>query len=200
MRASSSGPMSLTVARTGWPCFAEHVPQRGGAGGRARRVDAALLQDGGELLSPTVPAWVMPVRSPFTSAMKTGTPSRLKFSARVCSVMVLPVPVAPVISPWRLASAGSRKHSRWLRVDVWRSGSARPYGAPARGAQSKIAVYRTTSPPRNRTTRGSLMAGHSNGPISSTARAARTKSAARSGPASSVKSWSRRARAAATWR
>jgi YebC/PmpR family DNA-binding regulatory protein len=36
-----------------------------------------------------------------------------------------------------------------------------------------------------------------NGPTSSTARAARTKSAARSGPASSARSWSRRARVAA---
>ena len=52
--------------------------------------------------------WLMPVRSPFTSAMNTGTPSRLKFSASVCSVIVLPVPVAPVISPWRLASAGQQ--------------------------------------------------------------------------------------------
>jgi YebC/PmpR family DNA-binding regulatory protein len=43
--------------------------------------------------------------------MNTGTPILLKLSASVCSVMVLPVPVAPVIRPWRLASAGSRWHS-----------------------------------------------------------------------------------------
>jgi hypothetical protein len=40
--------------------------------------------------------------------MNTGTPMREKFSARVCSVMVLPVPVAPVIRPWRLASGGQQ--------------------------------------------------------------------------------------------
>src|SRR5205823_14934003 len=45
----------------------------------------------------------MPERSPFTSARNTGTPLRAKPSARTCSEMVLPVPVAPAISPWRLA-------------------------------------------------------------------------------------------------
>ena len=35
-------------------------------------------------------------------------PILLKLSARVCSVMVLPVPVAPVIRPWRLALSGRR--------------------------------------------------------------------------------------------
>jgi hypothetical protein len=32
-----------------------------------------------------------------------------KFSANVCSVTVLPVPVAPVISPWRLASPAAAR-------------------------------------------------------------------------------------------
>jgi len=36
---------------------------------------------------------------------------RLKPSARRCSVTVLPVPVAPAISPWRLASCGNREIS-----------------------------------------------------------------------------------------
>jgi hypothetical protein len=35
----------------------------------------------------------------FPSAMKTGTPRALKFSASVCSVTVFPVPVAPAIKP-----------------------------------------------------------------------------------------------------
>ncbi len=39
--------------------------------------------------------------------MKTGTPIRENCSASVCSVTVLPVPVAPVIRPWRFASAGN---------------------------------------------------------------------------------------------
>ena len=42
------------------------------------------------------------------SAMNTGTPMREKLSASFCSVIVLPVPVAPVMRPWRFASAGSR--------------------------------------------------------------------------------------------
>jgi hypothetical protein len=45
------------------------------------------------------------------SARNTGTPIWLKLSASFCSVTVLPVPVAPVTSPCRLASAGSRKAS-----------------------------------------------------------------------------------------
>ncbi|MNL53805.1 hypothetical protein D3C87_1770800 [compost metagenome] len=43
--------------------------------------------------------------------MKTGTPSREKPCARVCSVTVLPVPVAPVISPCRLPICGSSTSS-----------------------------------------------------------------------------------------
>ena len=50
-------------------------------------------------------------RSPFTSAMNTGTPMREKLSAMRLQRDVLPVPVAPAIRPWRLASAGSRWHS-----------------------------------------------------------------------------------------
>ena len=57
------------------------------------------------------PACDSPERSPLTSAMNTGTPIELSASAMVCRVTVLPVPVAPVISPWRLASAGSRQSS-----------------------------------------------------------------------------------------
>jgi hypothetical protein len=44
--------------------------------------------------------------------MKTGTPMAEKASAMTCSVMVLPVPVAPAMRPCRLASAGSRQTSR----------------------------------------------------------------------------------------
>ena len=39
------------------------------------------------------------------SAANTGTPAREKPSASTCSVTVLPVPVAPVIRPWRLPKA-----------------------------------------------------------------------------------------------
>src|SRR5207247_2926103 len=48
-------------------------------------------------------------KSPLTSAINTGTPRALKFSASVCNVTVLPVPVAPAIKPWRFAIFGSKK-------------------------------------------------------------------------------------------
>src|SRR5688572_22318568 len=49
-----------------------------------------------------------PLRSPLTSAAKTGTPAAEKPSARSCRVTVLPVPVAPAIRPCRLAMPNSR--------------------------------------------------------------------------------------------
>jgi hypothetical protein len=52
--------------------LAEHIPQRGGQA-RGWQVQAALLQEAASL-SPILPAWLMPLRSPLTSAMKTGTP------------------------------------------------------------------------------------------------------------------------------
>ena len=52
-----------------------------------------------------VPGWLMPDRSPFTSATNTGTPCAEKPSASTWSETVLPVPVAPAIRPWRLARA-----------------------------------------------------------------------------------------------
>ena len=110
MRASSSGPMSETVARTGWPCSPNtshsrvgQPPQSGASRPRSRSTCSSF-----GLLRPV---WLMPVRSPLMSAMKTGTPWRDRPSASFCSVIVLPVPVAPVIRPWRLARAGSRRAS-----------------------------------------------------------------------------------------
>ena len=50
-----------------------------------------------------LPAWLMPLRSPFMSAMKQGTPAWQKLSASTWRVTVFPVPVAPEMSPWRLA-------------------------------------------------------------------------------------------------
>ena len=131
--------MSLTVARTGWPA-AELVPPRSlcslppegappGLGRPGTGLSSAKTSQsvaghaaGAGVSMPRsfriaaifgfiAPGWVMPVRSPLTSAMKTGTPWRLKFSASVCSVTVLPVPVAPVTRPCRFAIAGRRKHS-----------------------------------------------------------------------------------------
>src|SRR3982751_3272336 len=69
------------------------------------------------------PAFARPDRSPFTSAMNTGTPIDEKRCASACSVTLLPVPVAPVIRPWRLASAG-RSSSVAFSFLATRSGEA----------------------------------------------------------------------------
>ena len=55
-----------------------------------------------------VPGWQMPDRSPFTSEQKTGTPASEKPWAMICRVTVLPVPVAPATTPWRLARLNRR--------------------------------------------------------------------------------------------
>src|SRR5574343_1918964 len=93
----------------------------------------------------------MPVKSPLTSAMKTGTPMREKFSARVCSVTVLPVPVAPVIRPWRLARPGSSSHWAWA-LRAMGIGSDMFSSSP--GSKSKIRG-------RLHQAQGFSMAGHS---------------------------------------
>src|SRR3954462_8020016 len=85
----------------------------------------------------------MPERSPLTSARKTGTPLRAKPSARTCSEMVLPVPVAPAIRPCRLAmrrasprslpEAGSRP-IRIASLTVWTGVPSDQRGRLDRGA------------------------------------------------------------------
>ena len=108
IRASSVGPISLTVVRTGWP----RLPSRsqntvGLASGTWSAMPISVMRACS--FSLTVPATARPATSPFTSARNTGTPRREKPSASVISVTVLPVPVAPAISPWRLASLACRK-------------------------------------------------------------------------------------------
>ncbi len=102
--------MSETVVRTGWPCSPKMsqkvtgLPSKGWSTSLSRPRRSWIFGE-------AVPGWLTPARSPLTSAMKTGTPIRLKCSAMTCSVTVLPVPVAPATSPWRLAMRGSRKRS-----------------------------------------------------------------------------------------
>ncbi len=58
----------------------------------------------------------MPVRSPLMSAKKSRYTRQEKLSAIFWSVTVLPVPVAPVIKPWRLAMPGKMEQTvspRW---------------------------------------------------------------------------------------
>ena len=50
-----------------------------------------------------------PHRSPLMSAANTGTPAALSCSASTCRVFVLPVPVAPATSPWRLTMASGMR-------------------------------------------------------------------------------------------
>src|SRR4051794_29905372 len=59
--------------------------------------------------SPAGPAWASPLRSPLTSATTTGTPAAESCSAISCSVLVLPVPVAPAMSPCRLTIASASR-------------------------------------------------------------------------------------------
>jgi len=54
------------------------------------------------ILGLLLPACEIPLKSPLMSINKVGTPLADNFSAKFCKVLVLPVPVAPAISPWRL--------------------------------------------------------------------------------------------------
>ena len=104
MRANSVGPISLIVVRTGCP----RVPNRSqNTTGLASNTWSAspIWATRAASFSLVVPACDNPATSPLTSAMNTGTPSRENPSARVSSVTVLPVPVAPATSPCRLPSA-----------------------------------------------------------------------------------------------
>ena len=103
MRASSSGPISVMVARTGWPCSPNTSQNtvENWSGWNVSPISVARLT----MKSFASPTSEMPERSPLMSAANTGTPARANPSAITCSVTVLPVPVAPVTRPWRLASA-----------------------------------------------------------------------------------------------
>ena len=102
MRESSSGPISETVARTGWPCSPNTsqntVENR--SGWKVRPISPARLT----IKSLGSPTSEMPERSPLISAANTGTPARANPSAITCNETVFPVPVAPVTRPWRFAS------------------------------------------------------------------------------------------------
>ena len=103
IRDSSSGPISETVARTGWPCSPNTSQNTvvNWSGWNFSPISWARLR----MKSLASPTSAMPDRSPLISAANTGTPARAKPSAITCSDTVLPVPVAPVTRPWRLASA-----------------------------------------------------------------------------------------------
>ena len=90
--------MSEIVARTGCPDSPNTSQNTTGlARGSYSVMPMALRRF--MSFSEATPAAPTPERSPFTSAMNTGTPILENDSASFCSVTVLPVPVAPVISP-----------------------------------------------------------------------------------------------------
>ena len=141
MRDSSSGPMSETVARTGCPCSpytSQKTTGKPANAGASTPISFRRSSSFGDV----APGWLRPARSPLTSAMKTGTPSADSRSAMTCSVTVLPVPVAPVMRPWRLASAGSRKHSMspWSAISIG-SGMAIPGWRVERMPQCSVSAH-----------------------------------------------------------
>ena len=95
--ADRGGPARRTGPRTSPGKRVGLVARRGRCPWRAR--------PGSPSASPVA---AMPERSPLMSAANTGTPAREKPSASTCSVTVLPVPVAPVTRPWRLANFNVR--------------------------------------------------------------------------------------------
>ena len=72
--------MSEMVARTGWPCSPNTSHSVAGQARESGRAMPRSLSEAASL-SPILPLWLMPLRSPLTSAMKTGTPICEKLSA-----------------------------------------------------------------------------------------------------------------------
>jgi hypothetical protein len=92
------GPMSDIGRPHGWPCSpnrSQNVtgnPWNWGFSAPMVFMRSSSFGEGW-------PGWLRPARSPFTSAMKMGTPIEDRRSDMTWSVTVLPVPVAPVMSP-----------------------------------------------------------------------------------------------------
>ena len=66
------------------PVLAKDIPENDRAGFAFEIGDSQLLEPAPSTFGLFPPAWLIPARSPFTSAMKTGMPRALKFSASVC--------------------------------------------------------------------------------------------------------------------
>ena len=116
---SSSGPNEWTVARTWAPSLP--VSDRNSTGWP----DGSNVQPSDVTRSTTLglvasPGAARPVRSPLMSATKTGTPAFDSWPAISWSVLVLPVPVAPAIRPWRL----SMLSATWTRASLASSPSS----------------------------------------------------------------------------
>ena len=99
---NKSGPISETVALKGWPAL-PNKSQNTTGDGCARKSCILIKSIRSSILWCGFAGFPRPLKSPFTSAKRTGTPSFENPSARTCREIVFPVPVAPAIMPWRLA-------------------------------------------------------------------------------------------------
>ena len=106
MREISSGPISNKVVRIGWPCSPYRSQKTTGNSSGSYLMPMSLARCSRKSFGS--PGAATPDRSPLMSAANTGTPEREKPSASTCNVTVLPVPVAPVARPCRLASRSVR--------------------------------------------------------------------------------------------
>ncbi len=102
--ASSWGPKADTAARTGTP--GPWPPRDRKVTGKPAGLHSSCISSTRDVTrSLTSPGRLSPLRSPLTSAANTGTPMADSCSAMSWRVLVLPVPVAPAMSPWRLHMA-----------------------------------------------------------------------------------------------
>ncbi|MEN9415707.1 MAG: hypothetical protein RLZ62_2011 [Bacteroidota bacterium] len=99
IRLKSTGPNSLIVARRRAPISPESVRNSTvlPVGFQLMPIFAALSM----ILGFSVPGMATPERSPLISMSRLGTPLPASCSAMACRVLVLPVPVAPAMSPCR---------------------------------------------------------------------------------------------------
>lgn len=140
-RESRSGRRAVTVGRAGWP-WAPNTSQKTTGAPVKRGASAPISFSRSSNLGEVPPGWLMPARSPLTSAMNTGTPIRDNRSAITWRETVLPVPVAPVMIPWRLASAGRRSSSSSPRRAMGRGSGVRALRAGIESPQCRRRMAR----------------------------------------------------------
>ena len=151
--ASSSGPKLETVARSCAPLSPVRLRYSTGepAGCQANPVSRARWA----MRSFDSPATPMPERSPLRSARNTGTPAVENCSAISCSVLVLPVPVAPAIRPWRVAMAsGSVAMGCGSQAPSWTIPPSTTVLAAGNAAFAASMTFESMVPPRVRHANG----------------------------------------------
>ena len=103
------------------PQYANRHGLVAGATGTGKTVTLMTLAEGFSRLG--VPVFMADVKGDIAGLALAGTPSSEKCPASICSVTVLPVPVAPVTRPCRFASAGRKRTSRPSPVRAMTNGS-----------------------------------------------------------------------------